>query len=61
MSIEYEIIIIDRNNYCDVIIFESNGVFNDSNDIISEAIARGFMGENNRKSVWIARGYIEYE
>lgn len=61
MSIKYEIIIIDNDNYGEVIIFESGGVFNDSNDIVSEAIAKGFMGANCRKSVWIARGYIEYE
>ena len=61
MNTKYEIIIIDSMNYSEVIIFKSNSIFHDSNDIVAEAIEKGFIGEVCKKNVWIARGYIENE
>ena len=34
---------------------------NDSNDIITEAIHKGFIGESSRKNVKVARGHVEHE
>lgn len=61
MTTEYELIIIENKGCGEIIVFKSNAIMNDSNDIISEAIRRGFIGESCRKNVRIARGYIEYE
>ena len=44
-----------------VITFKSSAIFDDFNDIVTEAIREGFIGESCRKNVWIARGVIEYE
>lgn len=57
----YEIIIRYDRLTNDVICFPSTGIVNDSNDIITEAIKQGFMGEENRKQVIIARAVSEYE
>ena len=61
MLIEYELIIIGPDDFGEVIIFKSSAIFNDFNDIVTEAIREGFIGESCRKNVWIARGVIEYE
>ena len=61
MLTEYEIIIIGPDDSGEVIIFKSGGIFNDFNDIVTEAIREGFIGESCRKNVRIARGVIEYE
>ena len=61
MLIEFELIIIGPDDTGEVIIFKSSGIFNDFNDIVTEAIREGFIGESCRKNVWIARGVIEYE
>lgn len=61
MITEYELIIIENKDCGEVIIFKSNAFLNDSNDIITEAIRKGFIGESNRKNVRAARGHIEYE
>lgn len=61
MSTAYEIIIIEDKNCGEVIIFRSNHLLADSNEIVTEAIRKGFIGDGSRKYVRIARGYIEYE
>lgn len=61
MITEYEIIIIENKECGEVIIFKSNAILNDSNDIVTEAIRKGFIGESCRKKVRIARGLVEYE
>lgn len=61
MCAEYELIIIENKDCGEVIIFRSNAILNDSNDIITEAIRKGFIGETCREKVWVARGLVEYE
>lgn len=61
MTTEYELIIIENKECGEVIIFRSNAIMNDSNDIITEAIRKGFIGESCRKNVKVARGHVEYE
>lgn len=61
MCAEYELIIIENKDCGEVIIFRSDAILNDSNDIITEAIRKGFIGESCRKNVWVARGLVEYE
>ena len=43
---EYEIIIIGPDDCGEVIIFKSSTLFNDFNDIVTEAIKKGFIGES---------------
>lgn len=61
MLTEYEIIIIGPDDSGEVIIFKSGGIFNDFNDIVTEAIRKGFIGESCRKYVRIAQGHVEHE
>ena len=61
MLTEYEIIIIGPDDSGEVIIFKSGGRFNDFNDIVTEAIRKGFIGESCRKYVRIAQGHVEHE
>ena len=61
MLTEYEIIIIGPDDSGEVIIFKSGGIFNDLNDIVTEAIRKGFIGESCRKYVRIAQGHVEHE
>lgn len=61
MIMEYELIIIENRDCGEVIIFKSNTIMNDSNDIITEAVRMGFISETCRKNVRIARGVIEHE
>ena len=61
MTTEYELIIIENKECGEVIIFRSNAIMNDSNDIITEAIHKGFIGESSRKNVKVARGHVEHE
>lgn len=61
MLTEYEIIIIGADDSGEVIIFKSGGIFNDFNDIVTEAIRKGFIGESCRKYVRIAQGHVEHE
>lgn len=61
MITEYELIIIENKDCGEVIIFRSNALLNDSNDIITEAIRKGFIGETCRKNVRVARGHVEHE
>lgn len=61
MLTEYELIIIGPDDFGEVIIFKSSAIFNDFNDIVTEAIRKGFIGESCRKHVRIAQGHIEHE
>jgi len=61
MLTEYELIIIGPGECGEVITFKSNTMFHDFNDIVTEAVQKGFIGESCRKYVWIARGLIEHE
>ena len=61
MLTEYELIIIEPGECGEVITFKSSAIFDDFNDIVTEAIREGFIGESCRKNVWIARGVIEHE
>lgn len=61
MLTEYELIIIGPGECGEVITFKSNTIFRDFNDIVTEAVQKGFIGESCRKYVWIARGLIEHE
>ena len=57
----YEIIIRYDKELCDLISFGIIGFVNDSNDIVTEAIRQGFIGNENRKHVILARAVSEYE
>ena len=61
MLTEYELIIIGPDDFGEVITFKSSAIFNDFNDIVTEAIRKGFIGESCRKHVRIAQGHIEHE
>ncbi len=61
MYIQYEIIIIYDKEYGEVIGFESSGIMNDSNDIITEAIKLELIEEKYRDRVRLARSVSEYE
>ena len=61
IHIEYELIIIGPDDTGEVIMFKSSGIFNDFNDIVTEAIRKGFIGESCRKHVRIAQGHVEHE
>ena len=47
----YEIIVHCDKGCGEVIHFKHTGIINDSNDIITVAISKGFIGEENRKEV----------
>ena len=57
----YEIIIIYDKDCGDVICFRHNGFVNDENDIVTQAVKKGFLGEESRKYVRWARSVSEYE
>ena len=59
MYIQYEIIIIYDKEYGEVIGFESSGIMNDSNDIITEAIKLELIEEKYRDKVRLARIYTD--
>mgnify|MGYP006862838655 CR=1 FL=1 len=61
MNTEYEIIITYNSEYSEVIVFTSDRVMDDSNDIVSEAIRKGLMLEEHRDKVRFARGLMEFE
>ena len=61
MLTEYELIIIGPDDTGEVIICKSSGIFNDFNDIVQEAIRKGFIGESFRKHVRSAQGHVEHE
>ena len=57
----YEIATIYSKDCADVIYFQYNGLICDENDIVSQAIKMGFLGEENRKQVRWARSVSEFE
>lgn len=57
----YEIIIIYEKEYGEVIIFESNSLMNDSNDIITDAIKKELFEEQYRSKVRLAHAVSEFE
>lgn len=57
----YEIIVIYDTEYGEVIIFESNTLMNDSNDIITDAVKKQLIEEKYRSKVRIAQAISEYE
>ena len=57
----YEIATIYSKDCADVIYFQYNGLVCDENDIVSQAIKMGFLGEENRKQVRWARSVSEFE
>ena len=61
MNTEYEVIIVYDDEYAEVLVFQSNAIMNDSNDIISEAIRLGLLESQYRNCVRWARGISEYE
>lgn len=61
MNTEYEIIIIYDDEYAELLVFQSNAIMNDSNDIITEAIRMGLLENQYRNCVRWARGISEYE
>ena len=61
MLTEYELIIIEPGECGEVITFKSSAIFDDFNDIVTEAIRKGFIGESCRKYVRIAQGHVEHE
>lgn len=61
MMTEYELIVIYDKEYGEVIVFKSNHIMNDSNDIVSEAIKLQLLDERYRSKVRIARGLLEFE
>ena len=61
MHAQYELIVIYDKEYGEVIAFESDGIMNDSNDIISEAVRLELLEEKYRDRVRWARSVSEYE
>lgn len=61
MNTEYEVIIVYDDEYAEVLVFQSNAIMNDSNDIISEAIRLGLFESQYRNCVRWARSVSEYE
>ena len=57
----YEIIIIYSKDCGDVTSFRHDDFINDENDIVTQAIKEGFLGEENRKYVRWARAVSKYE
>ena len=56
MLTEYELIIIEPGECGEVITFKSNAIFDDFNDIVTEAIREGFIGESCRKNDGLREG-----
>lgn len=61
MNTEYEVIIVYDDEYAEVLVFQSNAIMNDSNDIITEAIRLGLLENQYRNCVRWARSVSEYE
>lgn len=61
MNTEYEVIIVYDDEYAEVLVFQSNAIMNDSNDIVTEAIRLGLLESRYRNCVRWARGISEYE
>lgn len=57
----YEILVTYGRDCDDVICFKYNGFLNDSNDIVTQAIELGFLGEEDRYKVKSAKSIPKYE
>lgn len=57
----YEILVTYGRDCDDVICFKYNGYLNDSNDIVTQAIELGFLGEEDRYKVKSAKSIPKYE
>ena len=61
MNTVYEILIVFDDEYAELLLYESNVVMNDANDIVTEAIRLGLAESQYRNCVRWARGISEYE
>lgn len=61
MNTAYEILIVYDDEYAELLVFDSNAIMNDSNDIVTEAIRLGLFESQCRNCVRWARGISEYE
>lgn len=57
----YEILVTYGRDCDDVICFKYNGYLNDSNDIVTQAIELGFLGEEDRHKVKSAKSISKHE
>lgn len=57
----YEILVTCGRDCDDVICFKYSGFLNDSNDIVTQAIELGFLGEEDRRKVKSAKSIPKYE
>lgn len=57
----YEILVTYGRDCDDVICFKYKGFLNDSNDIVTQAIELGFLGEEDRRKVKSAKSIPKYE
>jgi len=57
----YEIIVIYDKDCGEVIVFHTDAIMNDSNDIVSQAISLGLFEERYREKVRWARAVSDYE
>lgn len=61
MNTAYEILIVYDDEYAEVLVYESDAVMNDSNDIITEAIRLELLENRYRNCVKWAKSVSEYE
>ena len=57
----YEILVTYGRDCDDVICFKYKGFLNDSNDIVTQAIELGFLGEEDRHKVKLAKSIPKYD
>lgn len=57
----YEIVVIYNEDYGEVIIFRTDAIMNDSNDIVSQAIDLGLLEKRHREKVRWAMAISDYE
>ena len=57
----YEIVVIYNEDYGEVIVFCTDAIMNDSNDVVSQAIELGLLEERYREKVRWARAISDYE
>lgn len=57
----YEVVVSYGGGCDDVIFFKYKGFMNDSNDIVTQAIELGFIGEEDRHKIKSAKSIPKYE
>ncbi len=57
----YEVVVSYGGGCEDIICFKYNRYLNDSNDIVTQAIELGFLGEEDRNKVKSAKSIPKYE